>query len=213
MKKPNPMLIMMKMFMKSLKRYRGTLKRQTKWLEAYAAKTRHAVNRDPLFNTNLKLWLSEAEETFGRRICPCFSPTGDEERDRKLICPCKYMEEDIRLKGSCHCTLFGGEGTSKETFQAGQQRLMKEYQTPMLRNEEGEIDIRKYPIEERRGLRVPDAYHLVKRAAIMAGREPIAMFLEHTYEVEALRRWGELNGYTCTFHGEEGAWHMNVVKE
>lgn len=212
MKKPNPMIIMMKLFIKSLIRYGNTLGKQTKWLHTYVTKTHHTLNQDPMFNTNLKLWLSEAEDTFNKRICPCFCPTGDLELDKKLLCPCKFMEDDIRLNGTCHCTLFAGPEATKETYQKAQQRLMKEYQTPMLRNEAGEIDITRYPIEERRGLRVPDAYHLIKRAAIMDKKNPIRMFLEHPYEIDALRKWGEKNGYAIQTTGKDGDYHVIVTK-
>lgn len=192
MKKMKPMLIMMKMFIKSLAKYKGALKKHTAWLEKYASKTNHSINRNLMFNTNLKLWLAESEDLFGKRICPCFSPTGDKARDARMLCPCSYLEEDIRKKGTCHCTLFASGEADRSVYKQAMSRLMEEYQTPFLRNEDGEIDVRNYPVDESRGLRVPDAYHLAKRA-IAAGRGDVRMFVEHAYEVEALKLWGAKN--------------------
>lgn len=190
----NAKVIMMKSFYNGLRRYHKTLGKQERWIQRFIRNKGYQANRNWMFRTNLKLWLSEAEDTFGRRICPCFSPTGDQERDRAMLCPCKYLEEDIREKGTCHCTLFAAKDAKPSTFQTAMGRLMKEYQTPLFYNENGEIDIRRYPIDSVRGLRVPDAYHIVKRAVLMA-KLPIHMSLEYHYEVEAVRSWANLSGY------------------
>lgn len=188
------MLIMMKSFFKSLRKYHRTLKRQDDWIQKFVHEKHYQVNTNLMFNTNLKLWLSEAEDTFGKRICPCFSPTGDKQKDRAMLCPCKYLEEDIKSKGTCHCTLFASSEATKSTFITAMARLMKEYQTPLYYNDDGEIDIRRYPIDSIRNLRVPDAYHILKRAVIMADL-PLRMFVEFPFEVEALQIWAEKNGY------------------
>ena len=150
--KQNPMIIMMRLFIKSLAKYGNTLSKQNAWLKKYVRKSGYSINQNPMFSTNLKLWLSEAEDTFGSRICPCFSPTGDKIRDSKMTCPCKYIDQDIKEKGTCHCTLFAAGNAGKDTYRKAMSRLMKEYQIPMLRNQQGEIDIRNYPMDEIRGL-------------------------------------------------------------
>ena len=68
------MLIMMKLFFISLKKYGGTLKKQDNWIRKYTAHSGLSYNKNPMFGTNLKLWLSEAEDTFRKRICLYFSP-------------------------------------------------------------------------------------------------------------------------------------------
>lgn len=203
------MFIMMKLFFISLKKYGRTLKKQDTWIRKYTAHSGLSYNKNPMFGTNLKLWLSEAEDTFGKRICPCFSPTGDEERDKKLLCPCKYLWEDIEKKGTCHCTLFAAGEADKKVYKSAMNRLMAEYQTPMLKNERGEIDVRKYPLDEIRGLRVPDAYHLVKRAVHM-GDLPIKMFVEYPYEIDALQKWGSKNGYGIAADKREDGYSLQV---
>lgn len=190
------MWVMFKLFIKSFIKYRKTLERQEAWISKFAKVKGYSVNGNWMFNTNLKLWLSEAEDTFGQRICPCFSPTGD-ERDQKMLCPCKYMDADIESKDACHCTLFAAGDADKGTYKKAMKRLMKEYQAPFLYNENNEIDIRKYPMDEIRGLRVPDAYHIVKRASAVK-KQPFAIFVEHDYEVKVLETWTEKNKYDMT---------------
>ncbi|MDN3513987.1 MAG: hypothetical protein NG747_06275 [Candidatus Brocadia sp.] len=43
---------------------------------------------------------------FGHAYCPCRLVIGDEERDKKIICPCVYHAEEIKRDGECHCNLF-----------------------------------------------------------------------------------------------------------
>lgn len=42
----------------------------------------------------------------GERYCPCRIRSGDTEKDREIICPCVYHEEEIATRGHCHCNLF-----------------------------------------------------------------------------------------------------------
>lgn len=43
---------------------------------------------------------------YGKRYCPCRIPTGNEDEDRKIICPCHDSTSDIVNNGHCHCYLF-----------------------------------------------------------------------------------------------------------
>ena len=42
----------------------------------------------------------------GERYCPCRIRSGDTEKDRLIICPCAYHEDEIENEGHCHCNLF-----------------------------------------------------------------------------------------------------------
>lgn len=86
---------------------------------------------------------------------------------------------------------------------------MAEYQTPILKNERGKIDVRKYPLDEIRGLRVPDAYHLVKRAVHM-GDLSIKMFVEYPYGVDALEKWGSKNSYEIEADQRKDGYSLQV---
>lgn len=208
----NSKVVMMKSFFAGFRRYHSTLSKQERWIGTFISRKPYQVNRNLMFRTNLKLWLSEAEDTFGRRICPCFSPTGEKEKDRALLCPCKFLEEDIREKGTCHCTLFAAKDAEPSIFKAAMARLMKEYQTPLYYNENGEIDIRRYPIDSVRELRVPDAYHIIKRAVLMT-KLPIRMSLEYPYEVDAIRGWANLNGFQIEEFSRENDILVVINKE
>ena len=47
--------------------------------------------------TNLKLWLVDSQRMFGRRVCPCFEPSGDPELDRKLLCPGGFVADALQV--------------------------------------------------------------------------------------------------------------------
>ena len=38
--------------------------------------------------------------------CGCRMVTGDEKKDKDLICPCIHRTLDIQKRGSCKCGLF-----------------------------------------------------------------------------------------------------------
>jgi len=46
------------------------------------------------------------KERYGYMACPCRLASGDREKDRDILCPCVYREEDIREYGSCYCNLY-----------------------------------------------------------------------------------------------------------
>ena len=43
---------------------------------------------------------------YGRPFCPCREVTGDAEKDRANICPCRAHREEIEQSGQCECGLF-----------------------------------------------------------------------------------------------------------
>jgi len=50
--------------------------------------------------------LLKNKEKKGSMFCPCRIPTGDEEEDKKIVCPCVYHLEEIKKDGHCKCNLF-----------------------------------------------------------------------------------------------------------
>jgi ferredoxin-thioredoxin reductase catalytic subunit len=54
--------------------------------------------------------LARNKERFGEAYCPCRLRSGDPEKDRIIICPCVYHEEEIEEQGVCHCRLFFKKG-------------------------------------------------------------------------------------------------------
>jgi ferredoxin-thioredoxin reductase catalytic subunit len=50
--------------------------------------------------------LAENLVKFGKAYCPCRPVTGDAEKDRANICPCRSHREEIDRFGACECGLF-----------------------------------------------------------------------------------------------------------
>ena len=46
------------------------------------------------------------QEKHGEVYCPCRRITGDEEQDKKIVCPCIYHEQEVAEDGHCKCLLF-----------------------------------------------------------------------------------------------------------
>lgn len=46
------------------------------------------------------------KERYGYMSCPCRLASGDREKDRDIICPCLYREQDVAEYGSCYCNLY-----------------------------------------------------------------------------------------------------------
>lgn len=155
---------MMTGFLRDAVRYRADLRKQDEWIERFAAKKKLARNPHWMFYTNLKIWLVESERLFGKRYCPCFEPTGEAAFDRKLLCPCAFLEQEIEQRGTCHCTLFGRADLTDAEWKEAEARLMGEYRGVPLRWVDGALDTRGMPRDPLRGLPVPDALHQVKRA-------------------------------------------------
>ena len=42
----------------------------------------------------------------GANYCPCRVMTGDVEKDKEIICPCVFHEDEVKTKGNCLCRLF-----------------------------------------------------------------------------------------------------------
>jgi ferredoxin-thioredoxin reductase catalytic chain len=46
------------------------------------------------------------KERYGYMSCPCRLASGDREKDRDILCPCLYREQDVAEYGSCYCNLY-----------------------------------------------------------------------------------------------------------
>jgi ferredoxin-thioredoxin reductase catalytic subunit len=159
-------------------------------------------------STNLQVWLSEMEATFGRRYCPCFEPSGDAKLDRQMLCPCEFIDDEIEEYGTCHCALFGATSLDKDGWKASSKRLMKEYRVP-LSYKDGVLDTRNKPLDSRRNLPIPDAMHQVKAALNGYGRPTLRVLVEREQEALNLERLASYRGYG--FGQEEKEGHLEVT--
>lgn len=184
---------MMKGFARDFVRYRSSLKRHDEWIRKYASKKGWSVNPRAMVYTNLRLWLADCEEMYGKRYCPCFEPSGDEDLDRKLICPCQFAEAEIERRGWCHCTLFGRGDLSPADYKDAEGCLMAEYRDVPLTWKNGALDTRGMPVDELRGLPIPDPVHQVKRALNSKG-VPLDVIVESQVAAEHIGRIADMRG-------------------
>ena len=190
------MIPMMKNFARDFMSYRGSLKSQDAWIRRYAANNNLSVNPRWMVYTNLKLWLADSSAMYDRRICPCFEPTGDAELDKKLVCPCAYLDAEIAERGWCHCTLFGRADLTAADYAEAEKQLMAEYRDVPLRWVDGALDTRGQHIDSLRNLPVPDAMHQVKRALGGKGT-PLRVIVATQTEADHLARLAEMRGFGC----------------
>ena len=181
-------------FFKDYFKYRNAAKKQQRWIEKYCEKYDYIMNPNWMMSTNLKSNLCEMEATFGKRYCPCFEPSGDKVLDKKMMCPCEYVEDEIKEYGTCHCALFGPADLSKEQWKASSQRLMDEYQVPK-NLKYGVLDTRGMPLDPRRGLPIPDMMHQVKSTLNGYKGEKLLVIVEREQEAINLAQIAKYRGY------------------
>ena len=46
------------------------------------------------------------KKRYGYMGCPCRLGSGDRKKDRDIMCPCVYREDDVKEYGSCYCNLY-----------------------------------------------------------------------------------------------------------
>ena len=63
-------------------------------------------NRDKEKTLEILHALLVNKDRYGYLSCPCRLASGDREKDRDIICPCAYREEDAKEYGSCYCSLY-----------------------------------------------------------------------------------------------------------
>ncbi len=196
------MINMMIGFFKDYFKYKEAAKKQQKWMNKYCTQKGYAINPSWMMATNLKSNLCEMEATFGKRYCPCFEPSGDKALDKKMMCPCEYVEDEIKEYGTCHCALFGPADLSKEQWKASSQRLMEEYQVPKnLKN--GVLDTRGMPLDPRRGLPVPDMMHQVKAVLNGYKGDTLKVIAEREQEAYNLEDIAAYRGYGCSWEQKD----------
>ena len=77
-----------------------------KWAKSYAQKHGRALNKDEKQLGTVIRGLVRNKKKFGRPYCPCRLRSGDEEKDRAIVCPCVYHKDEVATQGSCHCRLY-----------------------------------------------------------------------------------------------------------
>jgi len=78
-------------------------------LKKYAQSKGIELNKDKEIVLDLIKGLLRNEERYGYRSCPCRLASADKEKDKDIICPCVYSEEDIKEYGRCYCGLYASK--------------------------------------------------------------------------------------------------------
>ncbi len=76
------------------------------WAQEEARKSGYRLNDDERQLGVVLRGLVRNRERFGEKFCPCRIRSGDSEKDREIICPCVFREEEVMVDGRCHCNLF-----------------------------------------------------------------------------------------------------------
>ena len=63
-------------------------------------------NKDRKRVFDLLQGLSINKERYGYMCCPCRLAADDPDRDKDIICPCVYREQDVAEYRSCYCNLY-----------------------------------------------------------------------------------------------------------
>ncbi len=85
---------------------RKDVKEIIKSYQEYAEKNGFKLNPDKEVTERLVMGLLENEKKHGFRYCPCRRVTGNQEEDKKKICPCVWHRQEIERDGHCFCGLF-----------------------------------------------------------------------------------------------------------
>ena len=196
-------------FFKDYFKYRKEIKKQTQWINKYADKKNYAVNPSKMMSTNLKIWLTEMEGTYGKRLCPCFDPSGGKENDKAMICPCVYIDDEIKEYGTCHCALFGEKGLSEKDWKVSRKRLMKEYRVP-LNIQDNTLDTRGMPMDKRRGMPIPDASHQLKSSLMKIKGNEINLIVKTEQETFNLEKIAKFRNYDFKSQKYEDAYKVTL---
>jgi len=81
-------------------------KEMLKFVKAYAKKNNFVLNPDKKQLKTVIRGLVRNKSRYGHQYCPCRIRSGDEEKDRAIVCPCVYHKDEIKQDGSCHCNLY-----------------------------------------------------------------------------------------------------------
>lgn len=78
----------------------------------YAEENGFKLNPDKEVVEKIVKGLLKRENKFGFRYCPCRVMSGDEEKDKSIICPCDFHCKEVEKLGHCICKLFFKKKTS-----------------------------------------------------------------------------------------------------
>ncbi len=93
------------------------LERVTRTAERHAQNAGLALHHDLTLRRHVLVGLARNIVEYGMPYCPCREVTGDKERDRANICPCRTHREEIGRLGECECGLYTARQTEDRSNQ------------------------------------------------------------------------------------------------
>jgi len=75
-------------------------------MEGYAVSRGYRLSPDTKAVDLVLKGLLAKKKKYGEIYCPCRVVTGDEEQNKRIVCPCAYHELEIKEGGKCFCGLF-----------------------------------------------------------------------------------------------------------
>ena len=107
--------------------FQEELKNTVQFTDDVIAKYSLNYNPDSEVNRHIQMGLTRNQLIYGKRYCPCFFVTNNDEENR--LCPCKpALSNEIPTKGSCHCGIFCSSDYQKqELIDEPQKTVSKEY--------------------------------------------------------------------------------------
>lgn len=94
-----------------------TTEQTLQFMEMVARHQGWQLNSDEEFIRMLAEGLTTNYNRYGYYSCPCRDADGIREKDKDIICPCKYCRPDQEEYGHCYCGLY----LTKEFFDSGKK--------------------------------------------------------------------------------------------
>lgn len=76
------------------------------WAEEYAKSHGWVLHPDEKHTKTVIKGLSRNSEKYGEMYCPCRIRSGDPEKDKRIICPCVFHQDEMAQAGHCTCNFF-----------------------------------------------------------------------------------------------------------
>lgn len=83
-----------------------TVRREVERVRKVAAQGGYRLHPDTAFVEELVAGYLVNRERYGYDSCPCRLATGDVEKDRAIVCPCVYRDDDLANHDACYCALY-----------------------------------------------------------------------------------------------------------
>ena len=90
--------------------FERAFERVAKAVGRYAKTSGVRLQPDAVLRRHVLEGLARNLVQYGRPYCPCREVTGDREKDRINVCPCRTHRQEIERLGECECGLYVADG-------------------------------------------------------------------------------------------------------